>query len=200
MRQVVFSTADGVEEFPRQISKPLVKPMALLALQPVATGTRVDEFNYNLMVKDYGYIEPFLELPYFMFVYALTFFVIGMVAGYFLRNAIYKVHLTQVVNWAAEQICTHKREVNFVDDWDPKLHEMRQFRVLHSVDDAEPGEEYFREVGGGMVRYVKLDRRRRRRHGFAEIDVMNAYTLSDGEETWKWTAKYPSQARQPQLG
>ena len=44
----------------------------------------MDEFDYRLMVKDYGYIEPFLELPYFMFGYARTFFVIGLVAGYFL--------------------------------------------------------------------------------------------------------------------
>ena len=72
VRRVVLSTvADGVEEFPKQISKPFVKAMTLLALQPVATGTRVDDFNYNLMVKDYGYVEPFLELPYFMFGYAL---------------------------------------------------------------------------------------------------------------------------------
>ena len=71
-----------------------------------------------------------------------------MVAGDFLRNAIYKVHLKQVVNWAAEH---HKREIKFVDDWDPELQKMRQFRVLQSVDDAEPGEEYFQEMGGGMV-------------------------------------------------
>ena len=48
--------------------------------------------------------------------------------------------------------------------------------MLRSVDDAESGEEYFREVEGGMAPFVNLDRRRRLRHGFAEIDVMNAYT------------------------
>ena len=49
------------------------------------------------------------------------------------------------------------------------------------MDDAESGEEYFREVEGGMAPFVKLDRRRRLRHGFAEIERLHAYTLSDGE-------------------
>ena len=38
-----------------------------------------------------------------------------------------------------------------MDDWDPELQKMRRFRVLQSVDDAESGEEYFQEMGGGTV-------------------------------------------------
>jgi hypothetical protein len=79
--------------------------------------------------------------------------------------------------------------------------------VLRSVDDAESGEEYFREVEGGMAPFVKLDRRRRLRHGFAEIDVMNAYTPTRSQmekepkkkkKQWKWTKRRnrPSQPSQ----
>ena len=89
VRQVVLSTlANGMHEFPNQISKPLVKAMTLLALQPVASGARVDELNYSILVKNFGYIKLFLENPYFMLGYALMFFLMGMVAGYFVKNAI----------------------------------------------------------------------------------------------------------------
>ena len=50
----------------RTRSKPLVKAMTLLALQPVASGARADELNYSIMVKNFGYIKLFLENPYFM--------------------------------------------------------------------------------------------------------------------------------------
>lgn len=54
--------------------------------------------------------------------------------------------MKQVVEWATEQIGFHKREIGFVGDWDPERQELGQFRMLRSVDDAESGEEYFREV------------------------------------------------------
>ena len=182
VRRVVLNVlANGMEEIPTQVSKPLVKAMTLLALQPVANGARTEEFNYQLMVKNFEYSELFMEFPWFMLGYALTFFLVGMVAGYFFKNAIYKYQLSEVVKWASEQVTFNMRTIEYVDDWDPERHEFRQFRVLRSVDDAESGEEYFREVDGGMARFVKLDRRRRRRHGFAEIDMLNAYDLSDGE-------------------
>eukprot|EP00435_Cladocopium_sp_Y103_P048920 s2990_g14.t1 len=83
---------------------------------------------------------------------------------------------------AAEQIGYHQRDITYVDDRDPERRELRQFRVLKRADDAESGEEYFREVAGGFARFVKLDRRRRAHHGFSEIDRMNAFDLSDGED------------------
>jgi hypothetical protein len=52
-----------------------------------------------------------------------------------------------------------------------------QFRVLKHVDEAESGEEYFREVPGGMARFVKLDRRRRAHHGFVETDALTPTTF-----------------------
>ena len=59
-----------MEAIPNEISKLLVKAMTLLALQPVASGAHTDELNYNFMVKNFGYIELFLEVPYFMLGYA----------------------------------------------------------------------------------------------------------------------------------
>ena len=105
--------------------------------------------------------------------------------------------MKQVVEWATEQIGFHKREIGFVDDWDPERHELRQFSMLRFVDDAESGEECFREVEGGMAHFVKLDRRRRLRHGFAEIDVMNAYALSDGEEAEEESMEVDEEALPP---
>ena len=65
------------------------------------------------------------------------------------------------------------------------------------MDYAESGEECFREVDGGMARFVKLDRRRRLRHGFAEIGVMNAYALPDGEEPEEESMEVDEEALPP---
>eukprot|EP00435_Cladocopium_sp_Y103_P007755 s194_g2.t1 len=130
------------------------------------------------MVKNYSYVEFFMDFPGFIFLYALMFVLLGLVLGYFLRKEVYKFHS---IKWAGEQIGYQQRDIAYVDDWDPERHELREFRVLKSVDAAESGEEYFREVEGGLARFVKLDRRRREHHGFSEIDPINAPDLSDGE-------------------
>ena len=67
--------------------------------------------------------------------------------------------MSSVLQWAATEIEENTKDITYVDDWDPELQEIRQFRVLKSVDDAESGEEYFRETPGGLARFVKLDRR-----------------------------------------
>ena len=59
---------------------------------------------------------------------------------------------------------------------------MRQYRVFQHSDDAMSVEEYFRECPGGLCRFVKLDKQRRKKYGYDETDPMNAYNLSSGEE------------------
>ena len=72
----------------------------------------------------------------------------------------------------------HQRDI----DWDPVSQEMRQYRVLRHADDAMSGEEYFRECPGGLCRFVKLNKKRRKKYGYDETDPMNAYNLSSGEK------------------
>ena len=175
IRRVVLGTLSaGAEEFPVHVSKPLVKALTLLSLQPLVGGTRSEEVEYALMVKHCSYVVLFMDYPGFMFGYALTFILVGIVIGYFLKKATHKWELSSVHQWAAAEIEENTKDIIYVDDWDPDLQEIRQFRVLKSVDDAESGEEYFRETPGGLARFVKLDLRRRDRHGFAESNMMDA--------------------------
>ena len=41
----------GVEDLPIKISKPMVKAVTIMALQPLASGARLEEIKYDLMVR-----------------------------------------------------------------------------------------------------------------------------------------------------
>lgn len=76
-----------------------------------------------------------------------------------------------------------RRVVQFVEDWDPVECELRQFRILTSCEDANSGEEYFRETPIGLAKYVRPDRRRRFKYDMREVDPLEAYQMiSDSEE------------------
>eukprot|EP00435_Cladocopium_sp_Y103_P054615 s3212_g17.t2 len=182
IRQVMVSSlVNNDAELPIRISKPLVKAMTIMALQPVVNGARSEEVE-GLVVQHYNLVEVFFNFPWFMIFYALTFLLVGVFFGLHLKKVAHKIELTKVPHWAADAISKEKKEITFVDDWDPMNHELRQYRVLPSVDDAESGEEYFRECPGGLARFVKLDRKRRRRYGFKETDPVSVYDLYSGEE------------------
>jgi hypothetical protein len=52
IRRVVLNTsADGSSEFPVPVAKPLVKALTILSLQSVVGGSRIDEANYEVMVR-----------------------------------------------------------------------------------------------------------------------------------------------------
>ena len=137
----------------------------------------------------------------------LFFMVIGGLVGFYLQKSLHTFRLKQVLEWAGETIGNNKKEIAFVDDWDPENHEMRQYRVLKSSDDAESEEEFFKECPNGLVRLVKLDRKRRAKYGIEEIDPLNAFDLTlseDGEEEalemtrpfrlWQWfLQQWPTQ-------
>ena len=55
------SLMDGVEDIPIKISKPLVKAVTIMALQPLASGARVDDINYGVMVQHFNLVEIFFE-------------------------------------------------------------------------------------------------------------------------------------------
>ena len=83
----------------------------------------------------------------------------------------YKFQLSRVLESTKEVIGESKREITCVDDWHPVSPELRQYRVLQHSDDVMSGEEYFRECPGGLARFVKLDRRRRKKYGFEQIQT-----------------------------
>lgn len=61
IRSVVLGTLSaGAEEFPVHVSKPLVKALTLLSLQPLVGGTRSEEVEYSLMVKHCSYVVLFM--------------------------------------------------------------------------------------------------------------------------------------------
>ena len=61
IRRVVLGTLSaGAEEFPVHVSKPLVKALTLLSLQPLVGGTRSEEVEYSLMVKHSSYVVLFM--------------------------------------------------------------------------------------------------------------------------------------------
>ena len=82
VRQVMAQTiAGGMENFKPKISTSMVRAMTLLAMQPLAKGTRIDELKLEaLLVK--SYMEIFMENTYFLFVYGMVFFTAGFVIGY----------------------------------------------------------------------------------------------------------------------
>ena len=185
VRQVMLkSLTDGVEDLQIKVSKPMVKAVTSMALQPLVSSARLEEINYDLMVRHYTIAEFFLERPWFMLSFALVFMVMGIIIGYYLKMAIRKIELSKVLSWAMKVI-GEKEELTFVDDWDPVNMELRQYRVLQSADDADDamsGEEYFRECPGRLARFVKLDRKRRRKYGIDETDPLDAYDMTSDEE------------------
>ena len=70
-----------------------------------------------------------------MFEYALTFILVGIVIGYFLKKATHKWELSSVLQWAAAEIEENTKDIIYVDDWDPELQEIRQFRVLKNISE-----------------------------------------------------------------
>ena len=134
-RVVLGALSAGAEEFPVHVSKPLVKALTLLSLQPLVGGTRSEEVEYALMVKHYSYVELFMDYPGFMIGYALTFILVGIVIGYFLKKATHKWELSSVLQWAAAEIEENTKDIIYVDDWDPELQEIRQFRVLKNISE-----------------------------------------------------------------
>ena len=152
VRQVMLaSLSHGVDELPIQLSKPMVKAVTIMALQPLVGASRADGIDYTVMVQHFELVEIFMEFPWFMLFYGLTFLVIGIFMGYYLKKVTHVFELNTVLKWATDVI-GQKQELRYVDEWDPERHELRQYRILRSVDEAESGEEYFRECPGGLAR------------------------------------------------
>eukprot|EP00435_Cladocopium_sp_Y103_P006715 s4552_g2.t1 len=113
VRQVMLKAlTENNDETPIRISKPIVRAVTIVELQPMVSGYRNEEINYDMMVRHYSLVEIFLDFPWFMLSYALTFLAVGIFIGFFLKKWVHKIELTHVVNWAAETVA-HEREEYF---------------------------------------------------------------------------------------
>jgi hypothetical protein len=132
---MLASLSSGMDELPIQLSKPMVKAATIMALQPLVGASRADGIDYTVMVQHFELVEIFMEFPWFMLFYGLIFLVIGIFMGYYLKKATHVFELNTVLKWATEVI-GQKQEMRYVDDWGPERHELRQYRILRSVDEA----------------------------------------------------------------
>ena len=185
VRQVMLETiSDGVERVSKQISKPLVKALALLALQPTgASGVREIEsikLNQELMIRNFETVDLFLEKPTFMLVYCLIFFFVGVFVGWWFQQLHYYNKMEALVQWMMKRMRFSRTQ--FVDDWDPDVGCLRQYRVLSSPEDAESGEEFFMEDQEGLYRYIRPVRSFRERTGVQKADPNERFVLDSDDE------------------
>lgn len=68
-----------------------------------------------------------------------------------------------------------------MDDWDLETYSVRQYRVLTKTEDADSGEEYFRETPFGLSRHVRPPRMVKRKRGVEKLETleMSMVGLSD---------------------
>ena len=58
---MMASLVNGYDTLPIRISKPMVRAVAIMALQPMVGGSRIDNLNYEVLVHHYNLVEVFLE-------------------------------------------------------------------------------------------------------------------------------------------
>ena len=179
VRQVVLqSLNEGAEGLEIQVSKHMVKALALLALQPMAFGYSFDKVEYDMVV----FHEVLFKQPVFMVCYAAVFLMLGFFLGYFFNKEIQNQKFARVLNWASGQIESAKKNIEYVDDWDPDTQSLRQYRVLASPEEAESGEEYFKETTNGLARFVRPHAFVRQRLNVEELDPLEMSMVDLREE------------------
>eukprot|EP00435_Cladocopium_sp_Y103_P026850 s3061_g6.t1 len=182
VRQVVLNTlSEGTEGLQVPVSKPMVKLMTLLAMQPMVAGVEMNQVELKALEIKYEYFDFFVEHKFFMIFYALFFIFIGIGIGFFINKALYNEKVVQVARWTMREFqrLRRRREIALVDDWDPMNQEFKQFRVLADARDADSGEEFFRETETGLAKYVRPHRQARERLKVEELDPLDASMLLD---------------------
>ena len=128
-------------------------------------------------------LRGFNVYPLFLVAYAVLFVFIGFVAGYYFNKFVYNERVRRIIEWARREIQRLHRRPLVVDDWDPINHwdpinqELRQYRIHERPQDADSGEEYFRETENGLARYVRPHYQARIRLGVEELDPLEAMQL-----------------------
>ena len=127
--------------------------------------------------------DLFVYKPFFMVSYAMFFLIVGVFINYYSNKLIENNKISKILHWALKQIQLAKKDIQYVDDWDPETHSLKQYRVLSSPEDAESGEEYFRETEFGLARYVRPPNMVRIKRNVEELDPleMSMIDLSDEE-------------------
>ena len=183
VKQVMLNTLmDITEGGSLPISTNLVKLVTLMAMQPVATGFEMDNVEVKLIEARSSYFEVFNVYPLFLVAYAVLFVFIGFVAGYYFNKFVYNERVRRVLKWTSHEVRRLRRLPMVVDDWDPLNQELRQFRVHERPQDADCGEEYFRETPNGLARYVRPHHQARLRLGVEELDRLEAMQMEEPSE------------------
>ena len=139
VRQVILNTlSDGAEGLQTQVSKPMVKLMTLLAMQPMVDGFNVEMAEFKALELKYVYLDFFMNNQIFVVLYTLFFVWIGMCIGFFIHKVIYNEKVVHMTQWSMRILrrLRRRRELSLVDDWDPVNQELKQFRVLADARDA----------------------------------------------------------------
>ncbi|CAL1135832.1 unnamed protein product [Cladocopium goreaui] len=182
VRQVMLNTlSDGAEGLQAQVSKPMVKLMTLLAMQPMVDGFNAEMVELKVLEVKYVYLDFFMDNKVFVVFYTLVFVFIGVCIGYFIHKVVYIEKVVYMTQWSMRMLrrLHRRRELALVDDWDPMNHELKQLRVLADARDADSGEEFFRETETGLAKYVRPRFEARRRLKVEELDPLEASMLVD---------------------
>ena len=177
VRQVMLNTlSDGAEGLQAQVSKPMVKLMTLLAMQPMVDGFNAEMVELKVLEVKYVYLDFFMDNKVFVVFYTLAFVFIGVCIGYFIHKVVYIEKVVYMTQWSMRMLrrLHRRRELALVDDWDPMNHELKQLRVLADARDADSGEEFFRETETGLAKYVRPRFEARRRLKVEELDPLEA--------------------------
>lgn len=203
-----------------RIPKNMIKAVALLSLLPGADGAMVDEIQNAATMNSFWFYDM-MSGWIFMTVYTLTVFMAGFAVGFYLRKVLYDRNVRTVVQWATNvvrQIALERVDFNdaggdqaeegeeedaemddpqrvfdTVEEWDPDLGRMREYRILDNPSDAESEEEFLKvrsdEAGGDkVIRYYRPNQHVRRATREREIRATD------------WDERYSDLATDDNLG
>lgn len=93
--------------------------------------------------------------------------------------------MVQMMNWAIREVRRYRQPrhpITMLNGWDPVAQTLRQYSVLQDAQDADSGEEYFRETEVGLARYVRPQAYIRRRLNVEEMDCLEFSMLEEFPE------------------
>jgi hypothetical protein len=179
VKQVMLNTLMDIPEGGSlPISTNFVKLVTLMAMQPVVTGLEMQNAEVKLIEARSTYYGFFNVYPLFL----VAFVFIGFVAGFYFNKFVYNERVRRIMAWTNREIRRLHRRRLVVDDWDPINQELRQYRIHEQPQDADSGEEYFRETENGLARYVRPHYPARLRLGAEELDPLEAMQLEEPSE------------------
>ena len=182
VRQVINTLSDGAEGLQTQVSKPMVKLMTLLAMQPMVDGFNVEMAEFKALEVKYVYLDFFMNNQIFVVLYTLFFVFIGICIGFFIHKVIYNEKVVHITQWSMRILrrLRRRRELSLVDDLGPGEPRAEAISCFGGCARCNSGEEFFRETETGLAKYVRPHHEARRLK-VEELDPLDASMLLDPE-------------------